>query len=639
MKLIISLILIVILIYFSYSREHFQTALINMPKGFININGNFFSQGKYPTGTLSIELKPNAVAEKYGKFSDINLDKKNMIVKQGYHVRNQLCLDDYCIGGKELSNFDDDKKIPRFYKKCVDYKRPLKSNESASVNTNWKDSQDKPCTFYNTNPNRCNVAEKYTPTSGEFKGMSAKDACCVCQSSKKVINGVTYNEISYNQDDKDYIPDLLCSRSKSGYSIEISGAAPNALNGTYISTIKNNLPMYKKGNYYIAFAPPPGDSDLKNSQWIIADEDNVYYKLGGNTSNLRWVSWTNKDNSIPFKDIVKDDSENDDDVCISGQEFRIINGTKTINIKSNWDNYDDYIRPYNTQFGDGNNNSGIRDSIFYQKDNDVEGINGDMSEAITKDKEGRQPIETCKQHVSTKGNCLSGTVTYEKIGDATCKIVYEDKWILRVKGIQVYYNDNTSDMDSVPESGWKYDKKSFGNWSDGRHYRGTQNKTRSGIPCQKWTSQSPNGHSRTPRNYRGFGLGNHNQCRNPDGEPDIWCYNSWWWAGRWDFCDPNTIKISRIGHHGSGVNLLKQVSVTGHSINDGKNINGIYRESKIEGHYCKDSGKAQTGVDLTDYGLEYIIIPGKKSNTQLAELDDYTHIHDHSHANSPHMGL
>lgn len=630
MKLIISLILIIILIYFSYSKEHFQNALINMPKGFININGNFFSQGKYPNGPSSIVLDPNAVAEKYGKFSEINLDKKNMIVKQGYHVRNQLCLDDYCIGGKELSNFDDDKKIPRFYKKCVDYKRPLKSNESASVDTIWRDKEGMQCSNYNTN--RCNIAEKYTPTSGDFNGMSAKDACCVCQSSQKVINGVKYNEISYNQDDKDYIPDLLCSRSKSGYSIEISGADPSALDGTYKSIIKNNLPMYKKGNYFIAFAPPPGDSDLKNSQWIITDKDNVYYKLGGNTSNLRWVSWTDQTRSIPFNDIVKDDSENE--VCITGQEFRIINGTKTINIKSNWDNYDDYIRPYNTQFGDGNNNSGIRDYIFYQKDNDVEGINQNMDKTITKDKDGND-LDTCKKHVSTKGNCLSGSVTYEKIGDATCKIVYEDKWILRVNGIQVYYNDNTSDTNNVPTSGWKYKKKSFGNWGDGRHYRGTQNKTKHGVSCQKWTDQNPHGHSRTPQNYPGFGLGNHNYCRNPDGEPGIWCYTSQS-SNRWDWCDPNTIQISRIDSQGSGESALKQVSVTGHSINDGKNINGIYRESKTEGHYCKDSGKAQTGAD---YGLEYIIIPGKKSNTQLVEPDDYTHIHDHSHSNSPHMGL
>ena len=35
-----------------------------------------------------------------------------------------------------------------------------------------------------------------------------------------------------------------------------------------------------------------------------------------------------------------------------------------------------------------------------------------------------------------------------------------------------------------------------------------------------------------PQNYPDFGLGNHN-CRNPDGEPDIWCYTT----EIWDFCD------------------------------------------------------------------------------------------------------
>jgi len=68
-------------------------------------------------------------------------------------------------------------------------------------------------------------------------------------------------------------------------------------------------------------------------------------------------------------------------------------------------------------------------------------------------------------------------------------------------------------------------------------YRGCQSTTRSGRTCQKWTSQSPHGHSRTPSNYPGKGLGDHNFCRNPDGEPSIWCYTTDS-SSRWELCNP-----------------------------------------------------------------------------------------------------
>ena len=48
--------------------------------------------------------------------------------------------------------------------------------------------------------------------------------------------------------------------------------------------------------------------------------------------------------------------------------------------------------------------------------------------------------------------------------------------------------------------------------------------TVTGKQCQRWTSQSPHDHVRTPENYPNLGLGPHNFCRNPDGEPTAWCY-------------------------------------------------------------------------------------------------------------------
>jgi len=71
---------------------------------------------------------------------------------------------------------------------------------------------------------------------------------------------------------------------------------------------------------------------------------------------------------------------------------------------------------------------------------------------------------------------------------------------------------------------------------DGRYYKGCQHKTRSGRECQRWNSQSPHKHTRTKVNYPSRGLGNHNFCRNPDGEPTIWCYTTDP-SKRWEFSD------------------------------------------------------------------------------------------------------
>jgi subtilisin-like proprotein convertase family protein len=69
-------------------------------------------------------------------------------------------------------------------------------------------------------------------------------------------------------------------------------------------------------------------------------------------------------------------------------------------------------------------------------------------------------------------------------------------------------------------------------------YRGDISETAAGLRCQKWTSQAPNAHSRTPTNYPDAGLGDHNSCRNPDGDSGrAWCYNAEGTDPRWQYCD------------------------------------------------------------------------------------------------------
>ena len=58
MKLKISFIILLFLFIFilSCKKENFQNSLINMPKGFVAIKGNFFSQGENPAELTLLKL-------------------------------------------------------------------------------------------------------------------------------------------------------------------------------------------------------------------------------------------------------------------------------------------------------------------------------------------------------------------------------------------------------------------------------------------------------------------------------------------------------------------------------------------------------------------------------------------------------
>ena len=54
----------------------------------------------------------------------------------------------------------------------------------------------------------------------------------------------------------------------------------------------------------------------------------------------------------------------------------------------------------------------------------------------------------------------------------------------------------------------------------GRDYEGNTNTTIDGIPCQRWSDTYPWEHNFTD-------VGDHNFCRNPDGDSDgVWCYTT-----------------------------------------------------------------------------------------------------------------
>ncbi|KAI8520672.1 Fibrocystin-L [Branchiostoma belcheri] len=70
----------------------------------------------------------------------------------------------------------------------------------------------------------------------------------------------------------------------------------------------------------------------------------------------------------------------------------------------------------------------------------------------------------------------------------------------------------------------------------GQAYRGTTvSVTNTGKTCQRWDSQSPHSHNKKPDRYPSSGLED-NYCRNPDGEPGVWCYTTDP-ETRWELCD------------------------------------------------------------------------------------------------------
>ena len=63
-------------------------------------------------------------------------------------------------------------------------------------------------------------------------------------------------------------------------------------------------------------------------------------------------------------------------------------------------------------------------------------------------------------------------------------------------------------------------------------YRGTQNKTRSGHTCKNWSTSSY-----WSNRYTNHGLGDHNNCRNPDSDSDFWCLLDSATGRWWEFCE------------------------------------------------------------------------------------------------------
>ncbi|KAI8484502.1 hypothetical protein Bbelb_377730, partial [Branchiostoma belcheri] len=130
-------------------------------------------------------------------------------------------------------------------------------------------------------------------------------------------------------------------------------------------------------------------------------------------------------------------------------------------------------------------------------------------------------------------------------------------------------------------------------YEDGASYRGTVSVTNTGKTCQRWDSQTPHEHIKTPGAYPSAGL-ERNYCRNPDGELGVWCFttdpNS-----RWELCDvPSCVSCQ----YADGASYRGTVSVT----NTGKTCQrwdsqtphehiktpGAYPSAGLEQNYCRN---------------------------------------------------
>ncbi|KAJ8299452.1 hypothetical protein KUTeg_023512 [Tegillarca granosa] len=102
----------------------------------------------------------------------------------------------------------------------------------------------------------------------------------------------------------------------------------------------------------------------------------------------------------------------------------------------------------------------------------------------------------------------------------TCTV---DGTSYRCECLKIYSGANCETQLEIEPENCKRTRKGF-------DYRGKTNVTKSGYTCQRWDSQSPHAHrfssSGLPENY----------CRNPDGEPALWCYTTDP-NKRWEICN------------------------------------------------------------------------------------------------------
>eukprot|EP00794_Sanderia_malayensis_P003261 gene3261-3742_t len=166
----------------------------------------------------------------------------------------------------------------------------------------------------------------------------------------------------------------------------------------------------------------------------------------------------------------------------------------------------------------------------------------------------------------------------------------------------------------------------------GRTYRGTQNTTKSGRVCQKWSAQSPQVHSyNKPEDNPTEDLVE-NYCRNPDAEPDgPWCYTTSP-EKRWEYCDigicrrgPVVCEAGWTGFNGSCYRFVKSAETWFEGRQDCQQRGGdlVIIDSAQEQNFITNQARKDRQaywIGLTDRYTEgnFFWVDGKKLNDSIA---------------------
>ncbi|XP_077865068.1 uncharacterized protein LOC102808261 [Saccoglossus kowalevskii] len=151
--------------------------------------------------------------------------------------------------------------------------------------------------------------------------------------------------------------------------------------------------------------------------------------------------------------------------------------------------------------------------------------------------ESEKTCIVCRGFKCDSGECLHASLQCDGIIDCVdnsdergCQIdKCEDKFrCVNLKCVNLYHRcDYVNDCgDWSDEWGCNYRRECY-TTRNGIDYRGNINRTVSGRICQKWSDQFPHRHQMKPENHRPTkGLGDHNYCRNPNGDKKPWCYTT-----------------------------------------------------------------------------------------------------------------
>jgi hypothetical protein len=240
-----------------------------------------------------------------------------------------------------------------------------------------------------------------------------------------------------------------------------------------------------------------------------------------------------KRNSWKGFNYMKDSSHTHDGQLLCGEIPGNLHPETEVAWNENNDGWDVYTCVYNFDY---NLKLQMNENCLGMK---TEYANGDYtksSDTCTTNALGMNVIFTCD---TSNWRIIETVYT-----DATCAVPDGQTYVLK-QGC----NDMGGWALNMQWSGWCMEPDSedmspatgFPKTNGGYDYRGSQSLTRTGRVCQRWSSQSPHTHDKTgadgsnthppPDAYKGYGFGDeswsaNNHCRNPDGEPTIWCYTT-----------------------------------------------------------------------------------------------------------------